>query len=94
MKNDPKCEAICSFIKKVVVDNQGKAVIIPDFNILSNPSYFLTPLEGCFCPRTSEELKKCLRGCLVKILSENVQHSSKVRSASIIDENGNESQLI
>lgn len=86
-------EKICSCIKKVIVDSNGKAVIIPDFKLLSNPGYSSTPLEGCFCPRSSSELKKCLRGCLVKVLNENDRHASEIKSVFILDESGKEIKM-
>lgn len=87
-------ERICACIKKVNVDSNGKAVIIPDFKLLSNPDYSLTPLDGCFCPRTASELKKCLSGCLVKVLSENGRHTSEIKSVFILDESGKEIEMM
>ena len=84
----------CSCIKQVVVDKLGNVVITPDYQLLSTPDYSITPLEGCFCPRNADELKKCLIGCLNKVLSKNGHHVADVKSVFIIDETGKELKLI
>lgn len=81
--------AACNCIKQVIIKN-GKAIIVPDFTLLSNPPYTSTPLEGCFCPRTADELGKCLTGCLGNVLTENNKHISEITLAVIIDSEGNE----
>lgn len=94
MKDHFADERACSCIKKVVVDSNGKAIIIPDFKLLSVPDFSITPLDGCFCPRTADELKKCLRGCLLKVLNENIPCTSEIRSVFVLDETGKESEIV
>lgn len=68
---------ICHYVKYAVVKGDGKdqvfALIFPDKNQFAHPDYKITPEEGCFCPRTVEELGKCLHGCLAKVADGNPQ---------------------
>ncbi len=89
MENSGSHYVTCSCIKEITIDENGKAIVIPDFGKLSKPDFSTTPLEGCFCPRTSEELLKCLKGCLDKAFDKE-QKNSKIKSIFILDEMGKE----
>ena len=83
----------CRCIKNVRVSQNGKALIEPDYQFFSHPHYKKIPLEGCFCPRSSQELKKCLQGCLNEVLNDFGYTLSQIESVYIIDENGKELEL-
>lgn len=87
----------CHYIKYVAVGTDEKenpiALIFPNKKLLEQPDYKLTPEEGCFCPRSMEELGRCLSGCLKLVNRQIEDNSAKIKSAAIIntglsDENG------
>lgn len=83
----------CNCIKSLTVNDAGKAVITPDYTLLSTPSYSVTPLEGCFCPRTVDELKKCLSGCLQEIMNKQNFNANTIKSVFILNESGREEKF-
>ncbi|MEK6615110.1 MAG: hypothetical protein AABZ32_03210 [Bacteroidota bacterium] len=79
----------CHYIKYVAVSEDEKenpiALIFPNKTLLSHPDYKLTPEEGCFCPRSLDELGRCLTGCLKLVNRQIEDGSSKLSSAAIIN---------
>ncbi|HEY4800443.1 MAG TPA: hypothetical protein VII99_15285, partial [Bacteroidia bacterium] len=61
-------EGKCHYISFTsIIGAGGKnavAILFPNTNFFSHPDYEISPLEGCFCPRDTQELGKCLTGCL------------------------------
>lgn len=81
-------EQQCHYVQYAVVAGSGEehpvALIFPNKKLLENPDYELTPDEGCFCPRSLNELGRCLTGCL-KLANNSIgQKFAKVKSAAII----------
>lgn len=80
---------VCHYVKYVVVSDDEKentiALIFPNKKLLEQPDYKLTPEEGCFCPRSIEELGRCLAGCLKLVNRQIEDGSSKIKSAAIIN---------
>lgn len=80
----------CHYIQHAFVSGSGEeypvALIFPKKNQLESPAYDVSPLDGCFCPRTIDEFGSCLRGCLKKANNEVGQGYSQIRAAMIIDE--------
>ena len=78
----------CHYINYVVVDQEEPPIsIFPDHELIQNPDYHMTPEQGCFCPRSLEELSRCLRGCLKGIIKQLEAGSAKINSAAIITTN-------
>ena len=89
----------CHYVKYVTLSEDEKAnpvaLIFPNKKLLDQPDYKLTPEEGCFCPRSLDELGRCLTGCLKLVNRQLDETSSKLKSAAIINakissENGSE----
>ena len=85
---EKQIELKCHYVQYAVVSGSGEehpvALIFPNKKLLENPDYELTPEEGCFCPRSLNELGRCLTGCL-HIANNNIgQKFAKVKSAAII----------
>lgn len=81
-------ELKCHYVQYAIVAGNGEehpvALIFPNKNLLEKPDYQLSPEEGCFCPRSLNELGKCLTGCL-NIANDSIgQKFAKVKSAAII----------
>lgn len=80
---------VCHYIKYVAVgadeNEEPIALIFPNKNLLAQPDYKLTPEEGCFCPRSLEELGRCLTGCLKLVNRQMEERTSKLKSAAIIN---------
>lgn len=81
-------ELKCHYVQYAVVSGSGEehpvALIFPNKKLLERPDYELSPDEGCFCPRSLNELGRCLTGCL-HIANESIgQKFAKVKSAAII----------
>ncbi|MCK6640279.1 MAG: AMP-binding protein [Bacteroidia bacterium] len=81
-------ELKCHYVQYAVVAGGGEeypvALIFPNKKLLTNPDYQLSPEEGCFCPRSLNELGRCLTGCLAKANESIGQKFSKVKSAAVI----------
>ena len=83
-------EKQCHYIKYAMVCGNGDeypvALLFPNRDLLKNPDYHLSPEEGCFCPKSLDELGKCLRGCLRDANCAIGQKFSRIKAAMIIDE--------
>ena len=81
-------ELKCHYVQYAVVSGSGEeypvALIFPNKKLMQNPDYALTPEEGCFCPRSLNELGRCLTGCLHLANDSLGQKFAKVKSAAII----------
>ncbi|PCJ27893.1 MAG: hypothetical protein COA97_02870 [Flavobacteriales bacterium] len=81
-------ELKCHYVQYVIISGSGEdhpvALIFPNKKMLENPDYQMTPEEGCFCPRSLQELGKCLQGCLHDANCDIKQKFSKIKSAAII----------
>jgi long-subunit acyl-CoA synthetase (AMP-forming) len=75
-------------VQYAVVTGSGEeypvALIFPNKRLLEKPDYQLSPEEGCFCPRSLNELGRCLTGCLAMANDSIGQKFAKVKSAAII----------
>lgn len=81
-------ELKCHYVQYAVVTGSGEehpvALIFPNKKLLEHPDYELSPEDGCFCPRSLNELGRCLTGCL-SIANDSIgQKFAKVKSAAII----------
>jgi len=85
---EKQIELKCHYVQYAVVSGNGEehpvALIFPNKKLLENPDYELTPEQGCFCPRSLNELGKCLTGCLHIANNTIGQKFAKVKSAAII----------
>ncbi len=83
-------ELKCHYISFAMVVGSGEeypvAILFPNKKLLERPDYVTSPLEGCFCPRSLNELGRCLRGCLHDANCGIGQKFAKIRSAMIIDD--------
>jgi long-subunit acyl-CoA synthetase (AMP-forming) len=81
-------ELKCHYVQYAVVAGSGEehpvALIFPNKKLLEHPDYQLTPDQGCFCPRSLNELGRCLTGCLQMANNSIGQKFAKVKSAAII----------
>ncbi len=82
--------AKCHYIMYAVVVGGGSefpvAILFPNKRMFDNPNYEMSPEEGCFCPRSLNELGKCLQGCLHDANCSLAQKFSKIKYAMIIDD--------
>lgn len=80
----------CHYISFALIAGNGKdypvALLFPNKKLIDHPDYELSPEQGCFCPHSLEELKKCLRGCLHDANCAIGQKFSKIKAAMIIDD--------
>ncbi len=83
-------QAKCHYVSYALVEGSGReypvALLFPNRSLLESPDYSLSPMEGCFCPRTFEELGKCLQGCLQDANCGIRQKFAKIKSAAMIDD--------
>lgn len=81
-------ELKCHYVQYALVSGSGEshpvALIFPNKKLLEQPVYEITPNDGCFCPRTLDELGRCLSGCLQEANHSIGQKFAKVRSAAVI----------
>ncbi len=81
-------ELKCHYVQYAVVSGSGEshpvALIFPNKKMLDKPDFELTPEEGCFCPRSLNELGRCLTGCLEMANNSIGQKFAKIKSAAII----------
>ena len=92
-------ELKCHYVQYAVVSGNGEehpvALIFPNKRLLENPDYTLTPEDGCFCPRSLNELGKCLTGCLEMANKSIGQKFAKIKAAAVImDELSLETQTL
>ena len=80
----------CHYVDYVEFTEDSKkqlvALIIPDNGLLKNPDYKKSPEEGCFCPRSLDEVGRCLTGCLGKVNNEIDNKTVKISLAIIVGE--------
>lgn len=80
----------CHYITFAMVVGGGReypvALLFPNKKNLDHPNYELSPEDGCFCPRTLDELGKCLHGCLHEANCGLGQKFAKVKYAMVIDD--------
>ena len=80
----------CHYVKHVAVSTEEKeypvALIFPDKDLMNHPDYKITPEGGCFCPRTLDELGRCLTGCLNLVNHQLYDLTAGIKSAVIINE--------
>jgi len=76
----------CHYIEYAVISKDEKpiAFIFPKKKLLLRPDYKLSPEEGCFCPRSLEELSRCLTGCLKLVNKQLDARSIKINLAGLI----------
>lgn len=83
-------QQFCHYISFTVVEGAGQsfpvALLFPNKNLLDHPNYLRTPMDDCFCPRSLQELSKCLRGCMNDANSEIQTKFSKVKYALLVDD--------
>lgn len=82
-------ELKCHYVQHVIITGSGEdypvALIFPNKKMLEKPDYQLSPEDGCFCPRSLNELGRCLTGCLHDANCDIKQKFSKIKSAAIIN---------
>lgn len=80
----------CHYITFAIIAGGGEeypvALLFPNKKVLEHPNYEISPDEGCFCPRSLSELKKCLHGCLRDANCGLTQKFSKIKFAMLIDD--------
>lgn len=80
----------CHYITFAMVVGGGReypvALLFPNKKNLDHPNYELSPEDGCFCPRSLDELGKCLHGCLHEANCGLGQKFAKVKYAMVIDD--------
>jgi len=80
----------CHYISFAMVVGSGQeypiALLFPNKKQLDHPDYSVSPMEGCFCPRSLDELSNCLRGCLHDANCGIGQKFAKIKAAMIIDD--------
>ncbi len=80
----------CHYVDYVEFTQNSKqqlvALIFPDKMLLNNPDYKKSPEEGCFCPRSLDEVGRCLTGCLGKVNNEIDNQKTTISLAIIIGE--------
>lgn len=83
-------QSACHYVSYALVEGSGReypvALLFPNKKLFEQPNYDSSPMEGCFCPRTIEELGRCLQGCLQEANCGIRQKFSRIRAAIIIDE--------
>lgn len=84
-------ENSCHYVKYVVVNKDENentvALVFPNKKLFETPDYNVSPEDGCFCPRSLDELGKCLTGCL-KIVNHLIENDSeKIKFTAIINNN-------
>ena len=89
-------ENTCHYVKFVTLsdgENENHvALIFPNIELLNNPSYKLTPDEGCFCPRNLTELGRCLSGCMNNVNKQLEPGSGTIISTRILNEDKNKAE--
>ncbi|MCF8256589.1 MAG: AMP-binding protein [Flavobacteriales bacterium] len=86
---EQQIEKHCHYVQYAIVSGSGEehpvALIFPNRKMLTNPNYEVTPEEGCFCPRSLNELGRCLRGCLHDANGDIKQKFAKIKCAMVIN---------
>ncbi|MCF8244142.1 MAG: AMP-binding protein [Saprospiraceae bacterium] len=80
----------CHYISFALVSGSGEeypvALLFPNKKLMDNPDYSISPMDGCFCPRSLDELGRCLQGCLHDANCGIGQKFAKIKAAAIIDD--------
>lgn len=80
----------CHYVMYAMIVGSGSeypvAILFPNKKMLDHPDYELSPEEGCFCPRSINDLGKCLQGCLHDANCGLTQKFSKIKYAMVIDD--------
>lgn len=83
-------KSTCHYVDYVEFTKNSKeqlvALIFPQNKLLSQPDYKKSPEEGCFCPRSLDEVGRCLTGCLGKVNNEIGDKTVKISLAIIVGE--------
>jgi long-subunit acyl-CoA synthetase (AMP-forming) len=80
----------CHYVSYALVEGSGKeypvALLFPNYGLLGHSDPNNPLIEGCVCPRSLEELSKCLHGCLNDANCGIGQEFAKIKSAVLIDD--------
>lgn len=80
----------CHYVMYAMIVGSGSeypvAILFPNKKMLDHPNYEISPEEGCFCPRSINDLGKCLQGCLHDANCGLAQKFSKIKYAMVIDD--------
>jgi len=80
----------CHYIQHIVVTGNDRfyplALIFPDTKLYTDPDYVITPLEGCFCPRNTNDMGKCLTGCMRLANNELENRPGRIQKGIIIND--------
>ncbi len=80
----------CHYVSFAMVVGNGHeypvALIFPNKSLFEHPDFQVSPEEGCFCPRSIDELGKCLHGCLGQVNCGIGEKFSRVKVAMVIDD--------
>jgi long-chain acyl-CoA synthetase len=80
----------CHYISFALVSGSGEeypvALLFPNKKMLQHPDYSISPIDGCFCPRSLDELAKCLHSCLHQANCGIGQKFAKIKAAAVIDD--------
>lgn len=83
-------QAKCHYVMYAMIVGSGSeypvAILFPNKKMLDHPNYEISPEEGCFCPRSINDLGKCLQGCLHDANCGLAQKFSKIKYAMVIDD--------
>lgn len=83
-------QAKCHYVMYAMVVGGGSeypaAILFPNKKMFDHPNYEISPEEGCFCPRSIQDLGKCLQGCLHDANCGLAQKFSKIKYAMVIDD--------
>ena len=83
-------QAKCHYLSFALVEGRGKdhpvALLFPNRGLLKSSDPDNPSIEGCACPRSLEELSKCLHGCLNDANCGIGQEFAKIKSAILIDD--------
>lgn len=83
-------QAKCHYLSFALVEGSGKeypvALLFPNRGLLKSSGMETAKIKGCACPRSLDELSKCLYGCLNDANSGIGQEFAKIRGAILIDD--------
>ncbi len=83
-------EATCHYVRYAVVkqneNNESIAFLFPKKSFYTHPDYTLTANDGCFCPRSLDELGKCLTGCMKQVNQKLSGAEDKISETFIINQ--------
>ena len=80
----------CHYVSYALVEGSGKeypvALLFPNHGLLDHSDPNNPLIEGCVCPRSLDELSKCLHGCLNDANCGIGQDFAKIKAAVLIDD--------